>query len=172
MATVDHFRIFRSKRTTLFFSRRGSIPKPKVLRAAAHPGGYANPALGFPSPKEIYRSEQIQRVGPTRCNSSGTSAKGDGHRHPRVRSQSLATLDFEIDPLRGKDRKVRIRQDEPKMQDLAADSKNQTERAGFEPAVRCDSYADLANRCFRPLSHLSGHSRTDGRQADRVRMRR
>ena len=33
--------------------------------------------------------------------------------------------------------------------------KNQAERAGFEPAVRCYSYADLANRCFRPLSHLS-----------------
>ncbi len=33
---------------------------------------------------------------------------------------------------------------------------NQAERAGFEPAVRCYSYADLANRCFRPLSHLSG----------------
>ena len=32
---------------------------------------------------------------------------------------------------------------------------NQAERAGFEPAVRCYSYADLANRCFRPLSHLS-----------------
>ena len=31
------------------------------------------------------------------------------------------------------------------------------ERAGFEPAVRCYSYADLANRCFRPLSHLSVH---------------
>ena len=30
------------------------------------------------------------------------------------------------------------------------------ERAGFEPAVRCDTYDDLANRCFRPLSHLSG----------------
>ena len=29
------------------------------------------------------------------------------------------------------------------------------ERAGFEPAVRCDPYDDLANRCFRPLSHLS-----------------
>ena len=34
---------------------------------------------------------------------------------------------------------------------------NQAERAGFEPAVRCYSYADLANRCFRPLSHLSVH---------------
>ena len=36
------------------------------------------------------------------------------------------------------------------------------ERAGFEPAVRYDPYDDLANRCFRPLSHLSsnvsGHS--------------
>jgi hypothetical protein len=34
--------------------------------------------------------------------------------------------------------------------------KYKAERAGFEPAVRCYSYADLANRCFRPLSHLSG----------------
>ena len=33
------------------------------------------------------------------------------------------------------------------------------ERAGFEPAVRCDTYDDLANRCFRPLSHLSGQGR-------------
>jgi hypothetical protein len=31
-----------------------------------------------------------------------------------------------------------------------------TERAGFEPAVRYYPHADLANRCFRPLSHLSG----------------
>ncbi len=30
------------------------------------------------------------------------------------------------------------------------------ERTGFEPAVQCYLYADLANRCFRPLSHLSG----------------
>ena len=30
------------------------------------------------------------------------------------------------------------------------------ERTGFEPAVGCYPYADLANRCFRPLSHLSG----------------
>ena len=36
------------------------------------------------------------------------------------------------------------------------EGKNEAERAGFEPAVRCYSYADLANRCFRPLSHLSG----------------
>src|SRR4051812_34551020 len=31
----------------------------------------------------------------------------------------------------------------------------QTERAGFEPAVRFYPYAALAKRCFRPLSHLS-----------------
>jgi hypothetical protein len=31
------------------------------------------------------------------------------------------------------------------------------ERTGFEPAVGFDPYADLANRCFRPLSHLSGY---------------
>ena len=30
-----------------------------------------------------------------------------------------------------------------------------TERTGFEPAVRISSYAELAIRCFRPLSHLS-----------------
>ena len=33
--------------------------------------------------------------------------------------------------------------------------KIKAERGGFEPPVRCYSYADLANRCFRPLSHLS-----------------
>ena len=32
------------------------------------------------------------------------------------------------------------------------------ERAGFEPAVRCYAYDGLANRCFRPLSHLSGET--------------
>ena len=30
-----------------------------------------------------------------------------------------------------------------------------TERTGFEPAVRFDPYTDLANRRYRPLSHLS-----------------
>ena len=29
------------------------------------------------------------------------------------------------------------------------------ERRGFEPLVRCYPYDGLANRCFRPLSHLS-----------------
>jgi hypothetical protein len=29
------------------------------------------------------------------------------------------------------------------------------ERAGFEPAVAFEGYDGLANRCFRPLSHLS-----------------
>jgi hypothetical protein len=29
------------------------------------------------------------------------------------------------------------------------------ERMGFEPMVRCDPYTGLANRRFRPLSHLS-----------------
>ena len=38
---------------------------------------------------------------------------------------------------------------------FCGEEKNEAERAGFEPAVRCYSYADLANRCFRPLSHLS-----------------
>ena len=29
------------------------------------------------------------------------------------------------------------------------------ERAGFEPAVRFETYDGLANRSFRPLRHLS-----------------
>ena len=29
------------------------------------------------------------------------------------------------------------------------------ERMGFEPMVGCDTHTDLANRRFRPLSHLS-----------------
>src|SRR5436305_1020457 len=29
------------------------------------------------------------------------------------------------------------------------------ERTGFEPAEGCDPFTDLANRRFRPLSHLS-----------------
>ena len=33
----------------------------------------------------------------------------------------------------------------------------EAERAGFEPAVRFDPHAALAKRCYRPLSHLSGH---------------
>ena len=33
---------------------------------------------------------------------------------------------------------------------------------GFEPMVGCDTHTDLANRRFRPLSHLSG-----GRHSDR-----
>ena len=32
----------------------------------------------------------------------------------------------------------------------------ETERAGFEPAVGPEPYADLANRCLQPLGHLSG----------------
>ena len=35
--------------------------------------------------------------------------------------------------------------------------KIEAERTGFEPAEGCYPFADLANRCFRPLSHLSGH---------------
>ena len=31
-----------------------------------------------------------------------------------------------------------------------------TERAGFEPAVRFDTYTGLANRRIQPLCHLSG----------------
>ena len=30
------------------------------------------------------------------------------------------------------------------------------ERGGFEPPVQVSLYDGLANRCFRPLSHLSG----------------
>lgn len=30
-----------------------------------------------------------------------------------------------------------------------------TERAGFEPAERCDPFTDLANRRIQPLCHLS-----------------
>ena len=30
-----------------------------------------------------------------------------------------------------------------------------TERAGFEPAIRCDPYTGLANRRIQPLCHLS-----------------
>lgn len=29
------------------------------------------------------------------------------------------------------------------------------ERAGFEPAIRCYPYDDLANRCLQPLGHRS-----------------
>ena len=36
------------------------------------------------------------------------------------------------------------------------------ERTGFEPAEGCYPFADLANRCFRPLSHLSGCGSRDG----------
>jgi hypothetical protein len=32
---------------------------------------------------------------------------------------------------------------------------DETERAGFEPAVEFDPHAALAKRCYRPLSHLS-----------------
>jgi hypothetical protein len=33
--------------------------------------------------------------------------------------------------------------------------KKPAERTGFEPAEGCDPFTDLANRRFRPLSHLS-----------------
>ena len=32
----------------------------------------------------------------------------------------------------------------------------ETDRAGFEPAVPLTRYAGLANRCLQPLGHLSG----------------
>ncbi len=32
---------------------------------------------------------------------------------------------------------------------------SEAERTGFEPAEGCDPFTDLANRRFRPLSHLS-----------------
>ncbi len=38
--------------------------------------------------------------------------------------------------------------------------KKLAERAGFEPAVRFDSYDGLANRSFRPLRHLSARIRS------------
>jgi hypothetical protein len=40
------------------------------------------------------------------------------------------------------------------------------ERTGFEPAVGFDPYTGLANRRFRPLSHLSWDA-IGARQADR-----
>ena len=45
------------------------------------------------------------------------------------------------------------------LQHVAKSPSARAERTGFEPAVQYDPYADLANRCFRPLSHLS---RLDG----------
>src|SRR4051812_36937485 len=42
-----------------------------------------------------------------------------------------------------------------------------TERAGFEPAVRFDTYDGLANRCLRPLGHLSSGSAYGSRSARR-----
>ena len=38
--------------------------------------------------------------------------------------------------------------------------KGKTERGGFEPPVQCYPYNDLANRRFKPLSHLSGADRS------------
>src|SRR5262245_1605510 len=35
-------------------------------------------------------------------------------------------------------------------------NKHSAERTGFEPAEGFDPFTDLANRRFRPLSHLSG----------------
>ncbi len=40
-------------------------------------------------------------------------------------------------------------------QHVASFNKSLAERTGFEPAVRFDPYTGLANRRFRPLSHLS-----------------
>jgi site-specific recombinase XerC len=46
---------------------------------------------------------------------------------------------------------------------LTASDGSRTERGGFEPPVRFDPYNGLANRRFRPLSHLSrGHSQSIG----------
>jgi len=44
----------------------------------------------------------------------------------------------------------------PEIQELVEALCGATERAGFEPAVRFDTYTGLANRRFKPLSHLSG----------------
>ncbi len=40
-------------------------------------------------------------------------------------------------------------------QQLASRVSFEAERTGFEPAEGCDPFTDLANRRFRPLSHLS-----------------
>ena len=42
-----------------------------------------------------------------------------------------------------------------KSQQRVGVGKKVAERAGFEPAVAFEGYDGLANRCFRPLSHLS-----------------
>jgi hypothetical protein len=44
---------------------------------------------------------------------------------------------------------------------LAGDKLKLTERMGFEPMVGCDTHTDLANRRFRPLSHLSSNGTSD-----------
>ena len=41
---------------------------------------------------------------------------------------------------------------------LSTSFKKLTERTGFEPAVGNEPYAELAIRCFRPLSHLSSRA--------------
>jgi hypothetical protein len=38
---------------------------------------------------------------------------------------------------------------------LSIDCDRMAERGGFEPPVHLKAYDGLANRCFRPLSHLS-----------------
>ena len=43
----------------------------------------------------------------------------------------------------------------PVIKDLARPRCLRTERAGFEPAERFDTFTGLANRRFQPLSHLS-----------------
>jgi hypothetical protein len=45
--------------------------------------------------------------------------------------------------------------------------KSEAERTGFEPAVGCYPYTDLANRRFRPLSHLSRVSYAPNSDLDR-----
>jgi hypothetical protein len=40
----------------------------------------------------------------------------------------------------------------------AIESEGLAERGGFEPPVEFSPYDGLANRCFRPLSHLSAAS--------------
>ncbi len=42
---------------------------------------------------------------------------------------------------------------------LPSQTAQETDRAGFEPAVPLTRYAGLANRCLQPLGHLSGKVR-------------
>ena len=69
----------------------------------------------------------------------------DGHRRPK-RSGLSQCLGQTQDALRKS----------LSTSDLRRASKIKAERTGFEPAEGCNPLTDLANRRFRPLSHLSG----------------